>query len=248
MIAYNYNQAKDVNPGASSTALSNWEFVQVVGNPNDPQLALSNYALPHRFTGVLAFNAEYLRHMKTSLAFFYSGNSGQRFTYLVNGDLNSDGRFGNDLLYVPRNTSEITFVDFLNTNGSVRYTAAEQAAAFEKFVSSDKYLNSRRGNYTERNSNSTPWEHVIDVRFSQDFFIETGETRHALQFTFDVFNFTNLLSRDWGRQWAVGNQAYTVLSTVNRTTGANIGKGYNYNIGQNPWNMNFASRFQGRSG
>jgi hypothetical protein len=248
MVAYNYNQAKDVNPGTSSTALSNWEFVQVVGDPNDPQLARSNFALPHRITGALAFNAEYFKFTKTSIAFFYAGNSGQRFTYLVNGDLNSDGRFGNDLMYVPRNTSEIRFVDFLNTNNTVRYTAAQQAAAFEKFVGSDKYLNSRRGTYTERNATSTPWEHVLDMRLAQDFFIKTGDTRHALQITFDVFNFTNLINRDWGRQWSVGNQAYTVLTTVNRTTGAFIGKGYNFNIDQLPWNMNFGSRFQGQIG
>jgi hypothetical protein len=47
-VSYNHNDATDLNSGASSTALSNWEFVQVVGNPNDPQLATSNYALTHR--------------------------------------------------------------------------------------------------------------------------------------------------------------------------------------------------------
>jgi hypothetical protein len=251
-VAYNYNEAKDVNSGASSTALSNWEFVQVVGNPNDPQLARSNYALPHRITAALAFNVEYAKHAKTSLAFFYVGNSGQRFTYLVNGDLNNDGRFGNDLLYVPRNTSEIRFIDFLNTDRSVRYTAAQQAAAFEQYISNDKYLNSRRGTYTERNSNSTPWEHVVDMRFAQDFFIKTGNTRHSLQFTFDVFNLTNLLNRDWGRQYFVSNQAYSILSAVNRTQPsfpANlVAKGYNFNIDQQPWNMSFGSRFQGQIG
>lgn len=248
MLAYNHNQAKDVNSGASSTALSNWEFVQVVGDPNSPQLAISNYALPHRITGVLSFNFSYGTRAKSSLSFFYSGNSGQRFTYLVNGDLNSDGRFGNDLLYVPRNQSEINFVDFLNTNGTVRYTAAQQAAAFESYVASNKYLNSRRGNYTERNAGSTPWEHVLDMRLAQDFYIRTGQKKHTLQLTFDVFNLTNLINRNWGRQRFVNNQAYSILTTVNRTSGPNIGKGYNYNIGQDPWNMSFGSRFQGQIG
>jgi outer membrane receptor protein involved in Fe transport len=249
MVAYNYNDAKDLNSGASSTALSNWEFVQVVGNPNNPSLATSNYELTHRITAALSYNFEYLKHAKTSIAFFYSGNSGQRFTYLVNGDLNSDGRTGNDLLYVPRNTSEIRFIDFLNTDNTVRYTAAQQAAAFEKYIASNKYLNSKRGNYTERNATSTPWEHVVDMRFAQDFYVITGKTKHSLQFTFDVFNLTNLLSRDWGRQYFVGNQAYNILSAQAPTRGPNAGKkGYNFNIGQDPWNMNFGSRFQGQIG
>ncbi|GEO09156.1 TonB-dependent receptor [Segetibacter aerophilus] len=247
-VAYNHNDSKDVNSGASSTALSNWEFVQVVGNPNAPQLSKSSYALTHRITGVMSFNLNYTKFMRTSLAFFYSANSGQRFTYVVNGDLNSDGRFGNDLIYIPRNTSEINFVDFLNTNNTVRYTAAQQAAAFESFVRNDKYLNSRRGDYAERNGSSTPWEHVVDMRFAQDFFVTKGENKHTLQLTFDVFNLTNLLNKDWGRQYFVGNQAYNVLTAVNRTTGANIGKGYNFSIGQDPWNMNFSSRFQGQIG
>jgi outer membrane receptor protein involved in Fe transport len=247
-VAYNHNDSKDVNSGTNSTALSNWEFVQVVGNPNDLQLSKSSYALTHRFTGVMSFNLNYTKFMKTSLAFFYSANSGQRFTYVINGDLNSDGRFGNDLLYVPRNTSEINFVDFLNSNNTVRYTAAQQAAAFESFVSTDKYLNGRRGDYAERNGSSTPWEHVIDMRFAQDFFVTKGENKHTLQLTFDVFNLTNLINKDWGRQYFVTNQAYNVLTTVNRTTGANIGKGYNYSIGQDPWNMSFGSRFQGQIG
>jgi outer membrane receptor protein involved in Fe transport len=248
--AYNYNRATDVNSGASSTALSNWEFVQVVGDPNRPQLSRSNYELTHRITGILSFNLNYTKYMKTSLAFFYSGNSGQYFTYVVNGDLNSDGRFGNDLVYVPRNTSEINFVDFLNSNGTVRYTAAQQTAAFEKFIDNDKYLSSRRGNYTERNGSHTPWEHVIDMRFAQDFFITAGGNKHTLELTFDVFNLTNLLNKDWGRQWNVANQAYSILSTVSRKNAITglTEKGYNYSIGQDPWGMSFGSRFQGQIG
>lgn len=245
-IAYNHNDAADINSGASSTALSNWEFVQVVGDPNNPALATSNYALTHRFTGVLSFNLNYAKFMRTSIGLFYSGNSGQRFTYLVNGDLNSDGRFSNDLLYVPQSAAEINFVDFLNPDNSVRFTAAQQAQAFQAYIDDNKYLSSRRGLYTERNGSSTPWEHVVDMRIAQDFYIDRKDTRHTLQVTFDLFNLTNLIKSEWGRQFTVTNQAYTILSTVNRSGGTV--KGYNYSPGQTPWSMSFASRFQGQLG
>lgn len=249
-VAYNHNDAADRNSGTSSTALSQWEFVQVVGNPNDPKLAASNYALTHRLTAVVGVNFNYAKYFKTAITLFYSGNSGSKFTYLVNGDLNSDGRFGNDLLYVPRNAGEIKFIDFLNADNTVRFTADQQAAAFQAYIDNDKYLSKRRGMYTERNENNTPWEHILDMRIAQDFRINTGKSRHTLQLTFDVFNLTNLINRNWGRQYAVGNQAYNILTTLNRTSGpvASQGKGYNFTIGQDPWNLNFGSRFQGQIG
>ncbi|MBE7173460.1 MAG: TonB-dependent receptor [Williamsia sp.] len=248
MLAYNHNDATEVNSGASSTALSNWEFVQVVGDPNNPPLATTNYALTHRIIGVVSYNLNYTKFMRTTLSFFYSGNSGARITYVVNGDLNSDNRFGNDLVYVPRNPSEIKFVDYLNADNTVRFTAAQQSAAFESYINSNKYLSKRRGQYTERNGSSNPWEHVVDMRLAQDFFITRGENKHTLEFTFDVFNFTNLLNKNWGRQYSVTNQAYNLLTTINRTSGAFIGKGYNFTPGQAPWTLTFASRFQGQFG
>jgi len=247
-IAYNYNQAADVNSGASSTALSQWEFVQVVGDPNNPQLANSNYMLKNRVSAILTYSFNYAKHLKTSVGLFYSGNSGQVFTYLVNGDLNSDGRFGNDLAYIPADPSQIKFVDFLNSAGTVVYTAAQQAAAFQQFVDKDPYLSKRKGQYADRNGRSTPWENVVDARIAQDFYIMTGSKKHTLEFTFDVFNLTNLINKNWGHQYSVTNQAYNLLTTVNRTSGPFAGKGYNFSVGQVPWSLNFGSRWQGQFG
>lgn len=241
-VAYNHNNASDINSGANSTALSNWEFVQVPGDPNNPPLTVSSYALPHRITGIFSYNISYAKSLRTSVAVFYTGNSGQRFTYLTNVDLNSDGRTGNDLIYVPNNSSEITFVDILNSDNTVRFSAAQQAAAFDEFINNDKHLSKRRGQYSERNGASTPWEHVLDMRIAQDFFVTRGENRHTLQVTFDIFNLTNLINRDWGRQFSVNNQAYTVL------TRPRSGKGYNFTPGQIPWSPSFGSRFQGQLG
>ncbi|MFT4024943.1 MAG: hypothetical protein QM664_14290 [Flavihumibacter sp.] len=154
-VSYNHNGAADINSGASSTALSNWEYVQVVGDPNMPKLATSNYALPHRILAMVSYSKEYAKHLKTTISLFYSGNSGQRFTYLVNGDLNSDGRFSNDLLYIPADASQINFVDQLSGTNVV-YTAQQQADAFMAFVNSDKYLSKHKGDYASRNGASTP--------------------------------------------------------------------------------------------
>ena len=248
-LSYNYNSSSDINSGASSTASSNFVFVQVVGNPNDPKLSISNYELRHRITGVVSANVNYAKHFKTTFSLFYEGNSGQPFTYLVNGDINSDGNFGNDLVYVPADPGQIKFVDLLNTAGTtVVATAAQQSASFDEFITNDKYLKKRRGNYTERNGRSTPFTHIIDARISQDFYIMAGGKKHDLQFSFDIFNLTNLLNKEWGRQYSVANQSYNLLSTINRTSGPFAGKGYNFNRNAVPWSLNFGSRWQGQVG
>ncbi len=249
-LAYNHNGATDVNSGASSTALSQWEFVQVVGDPNNAGLANSNYLLKHRITAVLTYSINYAKHFKTTIGLFYNGNSGSPFTYLVNGDLNSDGRFGNDLIYVPADPSQIKFIDFLNPDNTIKFTAAQQSAAFEKFIQDDPYLRKRRGQYAERNGRNTPWEHVIDARIAQDIYFTAAGKRHTLEVSFDIFNLTNLINNEWGRQYSVGNQAYTVLTSLNRTSGPVVsqGKGYNFTIGQTPWSTNFGSRWQGQLG
>ena len=146
---------------------------------------------------------------------------------------------------MPADPGEITFVDYLNPDGSVRFTAGEQAAAFDQYINDNKYLSNQRGKYTERNGSSTPWEHVLDMRIAQDFYVTKNENRHTLQITLDLFNLTNLLNPDWGRQYTVTNQAYTVLTVA---PSSNPNKGYNYIPNQVPWSMSFASRFQGQLG
>jgi hypothetical protein len=88
------------------------------------------------------------------------------------------------------------------------------------------------------------------MRLAQDFILNLGKNQHAFQLTFDVFNLTNLINRDWGRQYSVANQASSILTAVNRTSGpvASRGKGYTFAVGQDPWNTNFGSRYQGQIG
>jgi hypothetical protein len=240
--AYNYNIAKDINSGTSSTALSNWEFVQVVGDPNIPSLAYSSHMLRHRITGVATFNLEWSEATKTTISFFYQGNSGQRFTYLTNADLNSDGRTGNDLLYVPANASEIKFNTY--TTGGVTYTPQQQSDAFFAYIDGDKYLSSRKGKYAERNGAELPWQHVVDMRIARDYFFKIAGKKHSVQLTLDIFNVTNLINKEWGRQYFVSNQAATVLGT----SGSGAGAGYTFNPNYNLRSMNFGSRWQGQFG
>jgi hypothetical protein len=111
-------------------------------------------------------------------------------------DANGDGGGTNDLLYVARDQSEMNFAQF--TSGGVTFTAAQQAAAWDLFISQDPYLSTRRGQYAERNAFFLPMVHRADFSLSQDFRFTRGNRTHTLQFRWDVDNFTNLLNKNWG--------------------------------------------------
>ncbi|MEO6150982.1 MAG: TonB-dependent receptor [Mucilaginibacter sp.] len=219
MVAYTYTDAKSINDGTSSTALSNWEFVQIVDDPNNPPLAISSFQARHRIVGSAGYSINYgpKKLFSTGIALFYSGYSGQPFTYLINGNANADNSFnnGNDLFYVPRNAGEIKLLPIAASGSSPAITPEQQWTALDAFIKGDPYLSKRRGKYTERNGASAPFQHQFDLRITQEFGAMFGATKNRLQLTFDIFNVGNLLNKEWGRQYSVTNQAYSIVSLTN---------------------------------
>ena len=246
MFAYTYGRATDVNSGASSTALSNWEFVQNVNGPNNPPLATSNYETRHRLVGSLGHRIAYGPNnaFATGISLFYNGFSGTPFTYLYNGDLNGDGRLNNDLLFVPANQEQINLVDITNSAGVVTSSAAQQWQNLNTFIENDPYLSTIRGQYTERNGTRTPWEHHFDLRLTQDLGAVTGKVKNTFQVTFDIFNVGNLIKKDWGRSYFVSNQAVTLISTARGVNGFNFNRSnpVGYDV------SDLSSRWQGQLG
>ena len=245
MVAYTNGGAESVNDGASSTALSNWEYVQIVNNANDPSLATSNFAIKHRVIGSLGYTVEYGRNKQfaTGISLFYAGNSGSPFTYLYNGDLNGDGAFSNDLLYVPASMNEIKLVDIKDRAGNVTATPQQQWDALDAYIKGDEYLSSRRGQYVERNGSFLPWQHQFDLRITQDLGVLANANKHKLQLTFDIFNVGNMLNKKWGRNYFVGNQALTLVSYTNA--------GYTFSAPKDnlPYTVSdLSSRWQGQIG
>ena len=47
-----------------------------------------------------------------------------------------------------------------------------------------------------------PWYNRWDLRFLQDFYMDLGKnkTRHTFQFSADILNVANMLSKNWGIQ------------------------------------------------
>src|SRR5439155_1565771 len=119
-----------------------------------------------RIFGALTYSREFFAGSPTSVSVYFDGRSAGDSGYVFSGDMNNDGANNNDLIYVPRNTREMNFVPL--TVGSTTYTPAQQAAAWDAFITQDSYLNKRRGGYAERNAVFRPMVYRADLSISQD--------------------------------------------------------------------------------
>jgi len=215
-LAYTYTAALDVTANPGSQAGSVWSVNPTSNTQNDLELAYSNFAVPHRIVGNLSYRFEYLNHLATTISFFYEGSSQGTFSYVYNGDVNNDGNSTTDLMYIPKDPSEIRFVNLAASGTTPAFTAQQQSDAFFKFIAQDKYLSKHQGQITERNGTRQPWYNRVDMKFTQDIFTKVGGRRNALQFTADVTNFPNLINDKWGvRQFFVINNPLRFVSYSN---------------------------------
>ena len=118
----------------------------------------------------------------------------------------SDSVSANDLIYIPRNTSEMNFAAF--TAAGRTFSPEEQAAAFEAYINQDAYLREHRGEYAQRNGAVMPMFNSIDLSITQDIFRNQRGARNAFQVRLDIINLGNLLNSDWG-------VAYRPVAAVN---------------------------------
>lgn len=198
-IAYTNTNSEDVNGGQSSTALSNFQFNSIGIDPNDPQVGTSDFEIKHRFIASASYYFDWGGggDWGTTLTGFYEARSGRPFSYLYDSDANNDGRFGNDLIFVPGQEGDAIFVDG---------TFAE----WDTFVNSDENLAAARGQIVGRNVSTEPSVKTLDLRIAQDVPFP-GQGSQRLQLTLDIVNVGNLLNGDWGRQRFIPFQEYDIL-------------------------------------
>ena len=194
-LAYNYGQAKSIFDGTSFQNSSQWNYLVSSPTPrNNAQLENSGFDQGHRIIGSLSYSKEYLKHLKTSVGLFYSGQSGRRFSYIYNdkyGNFTNEAYKGPALIYVPENESEINLVD------------GSSWAELDAYIEQDDYLRERRGKYAEKNGSRLPWENIFDLKITQDLFVNIADRKQTLQLGIDIFNVGNMINKDWGRMYSV---------------------------------------------
>ncbi len=208
--AYTYGNSVVRNEATSSINTSNWQNMEVVSNRNAVPLSTSDFDLGHRLFVLASKKFTYFKeHLSTVIAFTYNGQSGSPYSYTMsNRGFSGDAVTNNDLMYIPASRSEMDQMVFLSRLSGAAATPAANAAdiiaqknEFESFILSDKYLRKNRGRHSERNGARSPFTHVIDMSITQNFSLKTGAVRHNLSVRLDMFNFTNLIDKNAGRQY-----------------------------------------------
>lgn len=203
--SYMYGRAMSVNDGTSSVAKSNWTGTPISLDPNNPPLTRSNYDVGSRVN--LAFTAPIPMPLRltSSVSVFYNGQAGRPYSIGFSGDANGD-LASNDLIYVPSSSDQVIVSggtwDQLNT-----------------FIQNDPAASQYIGKIMPRNAARSPWANQMDLRYALT--IPTGGKTKA-EVTLDMFNFLNLLNKNWGWQYTAGFPGFASLvrySGVDAATG-----------------------------
>jgi len=249
-LAYTYGKSESIFDGTSSQNSSQWNYL--VSSPvprNEAGLAVSDFDLGHRVVGLVSYKIEYVNHLATSISIFYNGQTGRPFSYIYNdyrGNFTNEAYKGPQLIYIPANQSDIIFEGSADEQQS-------QWTELDAFIKQDKYLSEHRGEYATRNASRLPWINIFDLKIAQDIFFKAGDHRHTLQITMDIFNFGNLLNKDWGlRYWAdngnIGLIKFEGFQDDNTTPEFSFTRPKN----DEPWNLNdsgiYSSRWQAMIG
>ncbi|MCC6329840.1 MAG: TonB-dependent receptor [Acidobacteria bacterium] len=216
--AYSFGKSENtIDPG--SIAFGSWNNNQHSGNPNNPGLGYGAASPKHRVFAAVTYRKEYFNFGATSVSAFWESRSGINTSYVFGGDLNGDGGTSNDLIYIPKDASEMNFANITTSSGTIRFTPADQAAAFDAFIAQDPYLSKHRGQYARRGAIYLPFVHRMDLGLSQDVFVKWGGQQHKFQFRADILNFGNFLNKNWGiSQDFVTNQPLVTTSTSSSST------------------------------
>ena len=174
---------------------NSWSTNASPGDPNNPGLGFSSSSPGHRFFLSTTYSKQYFEMGSTSISMFWESRTLSNTSYVFASDSNGDGATG-DLIYIPRDRSEMNFTTF--TAGGITFTSEQQADAFEAYIAQDKYLSANRGSYAERGAVFLPLLHKMDLSVTQDVFKNIKGHRNAGQFRIDIQNFGNMLNSNWG--------------------------------------------------
>ena len=235
---YTYGSSFVTHEPTSSQNNSQWRYMETVNGRNDVQRSRSDFDLGHRVSAFIAKKFTYAKGaLASTFSLVYNGQSGNPFSYVyATGPVRDQGTGeSNDLIFIPT-ADQIKAMTFV-TNSSYPLSAAQQAAALEDYIAQDNYLSKNRGKYAERNGARLPFTNIIDVKFVQDFNVKIYNKKYQFQLTYDVFNFTNMLNRNWGRNYFMSNDQTSIIKYQGATGSTTPSYSFSPIANNTPWGI-----------
>ena len=186
VAAYTFSHATSLSDGYGDQ-VSAFANTATVNDCNSPELGYSAFVAPHRVLAGLGYTINEGKRTATKIGIFYEGfNMGvydehyiTRYSYLID---NVSGLTSPQLMYIPT-AEELAAMPF---------SSAENRAAFEEFISNDRYLSKHRGEYSKRNGGKAPWLNRINFKVAQEFYFNVTGHRQSLEVGVDFNNLANL--------------------------------------------------------
>ncbi|HEX9457883.1 MAG TPA: TonB-dependent receptor, partial [Thermoanaerobaculia bacterium] len=210
---YAHQHAVSAFDATSSRAISNWRFQHSQGNIFQPTLGRSAFEQRHRF-GVNAtydFNTGPFGH---SFGLFYNAQSGRPYSLLMGAisgvpDINKDGNFSNDLLYVPGNN---VILCPSNSTAPTATSPCGTKTALSNTILSD-YLTAAgidpsRARILNKYESFEPWSRHLDFHYGLQLPIKVAHT----EVTFDMLNMLHYFDKNQGNVYFVSNQNITPIN------------------------------------
>jgi hypothetical protein len=185
LLGYAYTDVEDVSPMTSFTAESSYTN-NATNDINNPVAGRSQYSVRDRVTLRASYAREFWGDNTTRFTLMGYYGSGQPTTYVMTseGELTVNEDFQSTPLYVPTGPDDpnVIFADGFDQSGFFSFVQANGLAP----------------GFVSRNSVESKHNSRLDLRIDQEIplYFDGLKARAFMK----IYNFSNMLNDDWGRQ------------------------------------------------
>ncbi|MCL7986354.1 TonB-dependent receptor [Sphingobacterium sp. lm-10] len=234
-VSYTWNDTRDNTSFNGNVANSATLSQAVVNDPRDlSAVTYSSNQFRHKFVAYGNLPTWY----GVQVGLRYTGIGGTRYSLLAGANTTGDfGGAANKLAYIFDYTSA-------NTPDNIRTGLQAILDNPEASQSMKDYIQAYRGTFAERNGGINGFYGTVDLRLAKNIrFYRT----HSIELSAEIFNFMNMLNKEWGVMHNLASQALYALPAANAFTDGQ----FNYNVNSNgqvaptgnPFQVQFGLRY-----
>ncbi|OAD45825.1 TonB-dependent receptor [Polaribacter atrinae] len=233
--SFTVNQSKD-NSSYNCCVANTSTFLPVSGDPRDLNYGYSD----NHFDTKIVVNGASPTWKGFTLGATIVGTGGTRYSLKSGGGRSANGDFNlsNEIAYI-FDPSDANTPQYIKDSYNEVLNDPETSEGFKE------YLKESFGSFAERNGGKNPFSATVDLRLQKKFNLPND--KHSLELSADVFNFMNLLNKEWGRSHNFGNRDFMNINGFDQATSS-----YQYNvqtgagtepINGTPWRLQVGVRY-----